>query len=99
MKISDIFEGSAGLGRRKRPPKTLWFNMKELWGHDIKSRYPNAELRVYKDEDKYVAVDVENKMCYGVWAGKRNTGCSYYKARPILASVTSKVAKNLVKIT
>lgn len=95
MKISDLFEGGSGSGRpdegqKKRPDKTLWFNSKELWGHDIKIRYPDAELVVDKDEDKYVAVDIERKMSYGVWNGSKNDGMSYSKPRPLATSVAPK---------
>lgn len=102
MKISDLLEGSAGSGRpfegkKKRPPKTLWFNMKELWGHDIRARYPSAELMVDGDENRYVAVDVEKNMCYGQWQANRNTGCSYDKPRPLQSVVKSRKIRHLTK--
>lgn len=102
MKIADIFEGASGSGRpeehaRKRPKRVLWFDSKEFWGHDIKSRYPKAELKVDKEQDKYVAVDVESKMCYGVWNGSRNTGCTYDTPRPVSAAVLARRVKKLSK--
>jgi hypothetical protein len=102
MKVRALLEGGWGSGRpsessanKKRPSKTLWFDDKELWGHDIKSRYPDAILQVDKDEDRYVAVDAEKQMCYGMWQGKQNNGCAYVGPRPIAAAVSFKQMRRL----
>ena len=98
--VTDITEGSAESGRpfegkKKRAPKTLWFDIKELWGHDIKSRYPDAELYQVGEQDRYVAVDVEKKMCYGIWQHNRNKGCTYHNPRPIASTIKSREIRKM----
>lgn len=88
MKLSDILlEYRVAKKPKARPKKTLWFNMPQLWKHDLDTTYPNHKLYYNEEEETFYALDQDCNKCYGTWYGKKKAGVTFPAPRPKFAVI------------
>ena len=83
MKLSDILlEYRTPKKPKARPKKTLWFNVPQLWKHDLDTTFPNHKLYYDEEEETFYALDEPTEKCYGAWYGKKKMGLTFAAPRP-----------------
>lgn len=89
MKLDDILlEYKMPKKPKARPKKTLWFNVPQLWKHDLDMAHPNHKLYYNEEEETFYALDDKQQKCYGSWNGKKKVGVTFYQPRPRMAVIS-----------